>query len=125
MLCRAPFSTLLTTYHRGGFLMPRSETQDPTIQARPVRFVFTPTGLISGFGLPFDSVAHQIVIVGDPIGQDEVLLSQLLRVGNGVEEMTTRVVLAPALAELYNKAQVVGYTLWTDMEIKEAGKLDL
>jgi hypothetical protein len=93
-------------------------------EPRPVRYMFTPTGLYFGSQLPCASVAHQAIVVGDPNGGDGVLTSELRRIGGNKVEQETRfhVTLPPAMADHLNKAAVIGYTQMTDGEILQEGK---
>jgi hypothetical protein len=96
----------------------------PKRQPRPVRFMFTPTGLHFGSQFPFVSIAHQAVVVGDPNSRDGVLTSELRRIDrNDVEQQTIfPATLAPATVEELKKATIIGYTQKTDGEIFHAGK---
>jgi len=110
-------------YHRDEFTLTNhvgAEMREP----RPVRYMFTPTGLYFGSQLPCASVAHQAIVVGDPNGGDGILTSELRRIGSNEVEQETQfhVTLSPAIVDRLNKAAVIGYTQMTDREILQEGK---
>jgi hypothetical protein len=105
-------------------LITKQDDTIPKQQPRPVRDMFTPTQLRFCSQLPWNSVSHQAIVVGDPTSPDGVLISELRRPekNNKIIHTTKTRMLSSTRVEELKKAPIYGYTFKTDEEIGQYGK---
>jgi hypothetical protein len=98
---------------------------DPPIpkKIRAVRRLSSPSGAVLGSQLPWGSIAHQALVIGDPNDKDGVVRSELFRIDAKNVKQKTSSKLSSFMVRQLKEADILGYTLMSNLEIQQTGKL--
>lgn len=111
-----------TTFSPNTTVGPSIDSLPIPKKIRAVRLLSSPSGAVLGSQFPWASIAHQTLVIGDPNDKDGV---ELLRIDEkNVKQRTLfKVKLSSCKVKGLKEAAILGYTLMSDSEIRQKGKL--